>query len=295
MSYNRPHIQFGAHLYVPADQPRLLESARRRDVSAVIFDLEDSVAPDRKDLALTAVLEELLGSSHRGQLWIRLNSGARALAEVTRIAAAQPAELRGVWVPKAERSQQVDLIADVLPQTMLIGVIVESATGLFALPRLLAHPRVNAVQLGEVDLSADLGIDTTDAAAMDPYRALVVASAAAARVAPPIGPVSDRLDDMSEFARTSKQLAARGFAGRGCLNPAQADIAERTFRPSLQEVTAARQLIQEYQRALVQGTGVLRTDGVMIDEASVRQAKATLAKLGVPEEGGPDFGTSGRG
>ncbi len=123
-----------SYLYVPGDRPRFLRRAFDAGADAVILDLEDAVAPSRKDAARAAALSTLSDRPGGIEVWVRLNSGRRGLEDATAVLSNGGAD--GIWMPKAESGQHfrelTALIAEVAPVTVL-GLLVESASGLLGL------------------------------------------------------------------------------------------------------------------------------------------------------------------
>jgi citrate lyase beta subunit len=275
----------GAFLYVPGDRPDLVGSARRRAAAdAVILDLEDAVAPDRKAAALAVVTQALRDGGFGSRPWVRLSSPLAA--DEARVLAATGG-LGGVWLPKAERLDQVDAVARALPDDVVVGVLVESALGVLDARGLAAHPRVGLLQIGEIDLAASLGVDGSVPDVLDPHRAWVVAASSAAGLPAPIGPVWAAIDDLDGFASSTTRLVAQGFGGRACLHPGQLVTASAAFRPSADAVAAAERLLEQHERNLADGVGVHRgDDGGMVDEAVVRRARAVL-RTSSRAHGGP--------
>ncbi|MUU69702.1 CoA ester lyase [Pseudarthrobacter sp. GA104] len=268
-----------AFLYVPADQPALLGKARQHRNAALILDLEDSVAPSRKEYALHNAIEFAQQGPHPGGTWVRINQGGQGISESAVLGAAK--NLSGIWIPKAEQTQQVLDIAAVLPAAAAprprIGLLVESAKGVLALQELSAMKEVSQLQLGELDLGADLRHRARHAENMLLARQNMVLNAAAQELPAPIAPVEDNVVDLDGFRESSKKLRDAGFGGRACIHPAQVRIALEVFGISEEERSAAQQLLAHYEAATSTGQGVIRDDqGVMIDAASVRTARLVL-------------------
>ena len=119
------------HLYVPADQPALIDKALSRVSGSLIFDLEDSVAPDRRPEArqnLRATLEH----PHAQHVWVRVNAGAEGRLDVDALGDCR--HIDGVWFAKADDPAEIATLTAELPVTVRVGLVIESAKALFALP-----------------------------------------------------------------------------------------------------------------------------------------------------------------
>ena len=139
--------------------------------------------------------------------------------------------------------------------------------------------------IGELDLSAELGIDPHNSAALAPLRMQVVVASAALGLEPPLGPVSPDFRDLDGLRRDTTVLAGLGFGSRPAIHPAQVPIFNDVFSPSPEAVAEAKKLIALYEAALADGRGaVTDADGHMVDEAVVRVARRTLERAR-PEQG----------
>lgn len=264
-----------SYLYVPADDDRLRDKAALRTSGAVILDLEDAVAPSRKAIALDGVLQLLAGPRAGAQIWIRANAGVAGLAEVRRVA---DAGADGVWLAKAESVALVSESAAILGgRRTRLGLLIESARGLTELARMLEPGKVDAVQLGEIDLAADLGHRAMPSPHLGWHRHELILQAAAAGVEA-IGPV-DPDPRAPDFRSSTELLRDIGFHGRACIHPAQAAIVDEVFTPSDEEAARARAVVETYDKARAAGVGVGTTEnGVMVDAATVRAARRLLSR-----------------
>jgi len=273
----RHHGAPRSYLYVPADQARLLRSAARSSADAVILDLEDGVAPRQKDAARAAALQFLSDNASSRAVWVRINTGRRG-AEDAAAVLSQGLGSGGIWVPKAEPSRALDelvaLVAEVAPQVPL-GLLIESARGVVTLGQTCATPGVDRLQLGEVDLRADLGMPASyDDGLLDWARGLVVAHAASARLRCAVAPVSVELTDMASFRALTVRLREFGFRGRACIHPRQVDVANDIFEVRAEDLAAAHALLDLFEAQLDRGHGAFRdSEGAMADAATVRRAR----------------------
>ncbi len=268
-----------SHLYVPADQERLLAKARTTDADAVILDLEDAVAPARKDAALAGALEFLASDEPGPERWVRVNTGARGLSEIEILVAMRP---DGIWLPKAEPGGWTsDALAALASREVRPGLLVESAAGLVGLPQLPPLPADALTQLGEVDLAADLRMRDRSEEAMVPFRARIVLETAIRGLEPPVAPIDERFDDLETFRARSILLRDRGFGSRACIHPAQLAVANEVFGIDPDELAHARRVLEEFDEQAAAGRGAF-TDGHgrMADLATVRWARELVARAG---------------
>ncbi|OKI96933.1 citrate lyase subunit beta [Streptomyces sp. CB01249] len=255
-------------LYVPGDRPDVVRKAAASGADVVIVDLEDAVAPDRKEYARAATVE-LLSDPPSGAappVHVRVNDEADVLA-----LAGLPG-LGGLRLPKITHAASVHHIAARAPGVALCPLL-ESALGIeHAYSVAAAHPQVQAIALGEADLRADLGV--REDAGLDWSRSRVVVAARAAGLAPPTQSVFADVRDLDGLWTSCAHGRALGFLGRAAIHPRQLPVIERAFRPTPQEVEAAWQIVEA---ARDQAGAQALPDGRFVDAAVVAQARRTLA------------------
>jgi len=266
-------------LYVPGSHPDRFDKALGSGADAIVVDLEDAVAADQKSAAranLLAWLDKRTPIAESTGVWVRVNNTDLLEADVA--AAVRPG-VTGVFLPKCESRSELDALSDMLAiheenrrmQPLAVSPLIESAVGLLASAAIASGPRVSFLQLGEVDLAADLGLEPgDDGREMAWPRAMVVIASAAAGVAAPLGAVSVETRDMAAFAAETAALRRHGFWGRACIHPAQLPSADTVFTTTAEEVTRARAMLDLLCRE--GGAAVLDESGRLVDGAVVRQA-----------------------
>jgi citrate lyase subunit beta/citryl-CoA lyase len=275
-------------LFVPGDRPDMLAKAPARGADALIVDLEDAVAPSAKQSARETTAAWITGlEGPLPDIWVRVNHpGELFEADVLSVAHAR---LTGLMIPKvanaAELERAANLVDDVEIAKRLPGgslrllPIIETAGGMLEVDELGAGRRVSQLMIGELDLSAELGISPSNSTALLPLRMQVVVASAALGLEPPLGPVSPNFRDLDDLRTETSLLAGLGFGSRPAIHPAQIPIYNDVFNPSAAAVAEAERLIALYDAALADGRGaVTDQDGHMVDEAVVRVARRTLAK-----------------
>lgn len=276
-----------SYLYVPGDDAAKLEKATSRGADALIIDLEDAVAPAKKDQARALVTGWLTALPATDvEIWVRVNPGDLGLQDARAVLAPQ---VRGLVAAKTESAEGLRVLAaeaadaedrlGLAPGAFGLVPLLESARALLAATEIAAVPGVVRLQVGEADLAADLGFaQQDDEAPWDTIRTQTVIVSAAAGIEAPVAPVSTDFRDLNKFAASTRALAARGFVGRACIHPAQVAVANEVFTPRPDDVDHARALIAVFDDAVARGVGViLGEDGRMIDEAVVRNARRTVA------------------
>ena len=276
-------------LYVPATRPELFEKALASAADAVILDLEDAVAPDRKAEARATVVA-LLGGAGGGArgggaaaarppkpVFVRVNALGTPLAHAD-VEAVAGLPIAGIRLPKVEGAEQVRTVGGWLDGTGLeLWCLIESALGLErAFEIASAHPAVASIGLGEADLRASLRIGADDAG-LAYARGRLVAAARAAGLDSPMLSVYTAVQDTDGLRASCAAGRALGFVGRNCVHPAQVETVNAAFTPSEEDVMRAREIVDALASAVEAGTGALvLPDGRFVDLAVVEQARAVL-------------------
>jgi citrate lyase subunit beta / citryl-CoA lyase len=279
-----------SYLFVPGDQTSKLQHALTSGADAIIADLEDAVAPSAKPNARRIVADWLATqpSGDQPELWVRVNSSARLLADD--VDAVIGSALTGICLPKSHTPEQVRSLGELLGtaerqaslaegSTRIIPLL-ESAAGILSARAIAEQPRVRQLGLGELDLCAEVGIEpSADERELLSIRVQVVLASAAAGLASPIGPISTDFRDLQALQQSTEALRRLGFGSRWAIHPAQVPIINQTLMPTPEQLEAARRLVERYDGALDQGVGVgVDEDGKMVDEAVVRAARRILAR-----------------
>ncbi|MCC2033188.1 HpcH/HpaI aldolase/citrate lyase family protein [Microbacterium allomyrinae] len=261
-----------SYLFVPGSAPALLRKAALGEADALVADLEDGVALSQKPLARSSVVEWLRQGVEQ-PVWVRVNQGD-ALDDDLDALAPVAALLAGLVVAKADASS----VRRAGRLRVPLAPMIETAASIEAAPELARLPHVAMLQIGEVDLAADVSLSPSadDAELGWPRGRVVFASRAAGLPAPP-APVSTELGDMDVFRASTVRLARQGFVGRMCIHPRQVAVANESFTPSAEAVARAERLLAAFDRALLAGDAVLTDEhDRMVDEAVVRSARRTL-------------------
>lgn len=266
-------------LYVPGDRPDRVAKAIASDADVVLVDLEDAVAPSRKDEA-RATAARLLAEPPPGRAaQVRVNHPQTPwhADDVLMVGTLPPAV--GARVPKVESVAEVEALAAALPGRAL-HLLVESALGVErAFELATASPQVASIALGEADLRSDLRV--SDEAGLAWARSRVVIAARAARLPAPAMSVYTHVRDLEGLAASCRAGRLLGFCGRTAIHPAQLPVIREAFLPTAEEVAAARGVVERVGEAAVHGVGAIALDdGTFLDVAMVEQARAVLALAG---------------
>lgn len=261
-------------LYIPAANDRAMEKARTLPADAIIFDLEDAVAPAQKPVAREFLAQALLTDFGGRMLIVRINGLDTEWGEGDARAFAQGAD--AVLVPKVNRSSDLDRVADLIPETPLWAMM-ETAEGMLNAAEIAAHPRLQGMVMGTNDLARDLNArPRADRLPMMAGLGLcLLAARAHGRII--VDGVYTAFRDDEGLLAECEQGRDMGFDGKSLIHPAQLEIANRVFAPCEAELDLARRQIEAFDAAKAQGKGVAVLDGRIVENLHVETARATLA------------------
>ena len=274
-------------LYMPGANPRALEKAKAIAADTLIFDCEDSVAPDAKDAAMPTVVEALKGGGYGNrEIVIRINGLSTEWGERDLDMAAK-AGPDAILVPKINSGADVKDIEARLtkagaPAHTKLWIMMETPIAMLSAREIAAvaaekDSRLVAFVLGTNDLVKELFARHT------PERLPLVTSlglgllAARAYGLLCFDGVYNEIDNAQGLEEVCKQGAAFGFDGKTLIHPGQVDAANRAFSPSLEEVAWSRTIIAAFDAPEAKGKGVLRVDGKMVELLHAESARRVVA------------------
>ena len=270
-------------LYMPASNERALEKATTLPADAIIFDLEDAVAPDAKEAArANAVAAVTSGRYGQRELTIRCN-GLDTPWGVDDLAAAAQTPASAVVVPKVSGVEQLDKIAARLDAAgahadMRIWAMVETPTAILDVRAIAAHWRVSVLVMGTNDLARELraALGTAGRHPLVPHLATALLAARESGKVILDGVYND-VKDLDGFRAECVQGFEMGFDGKTLIHPGQVDICNEVWAPSEADVDHARRVIAAFEEATAEGKGVVTVDGRMIENLHVDNARRLLA------------------
>ena len=269
-------------LYMPSSNARALEKAKTIPADAIIFDLEDAVAPDAKESARTqAVAAVRSGQYGRRVLTIRCNGLDTPWVEDDLLEAATSG-VSAVVVPKVSGVEHLAHVVAVLdkagaPDDLAVWAMVETPTAVLDVRAIAAVDRVSALVLGTNDLAKELRAALVPGRApLLPHLAVTLLAAREAGIAVLDGVYND-VKDLEGFEAECVQGAEMGFDGKTLVHPTQVEIANRVWAPDQDEIAYAHRVIEAFEAATAGGKGVVTLDGRMIENLHVDNARRTLA------------------
>ena len=270
-------------LYIPGNNPHLVENAGLYGADAVILDLEDSVPITQKFDARILVKYSLQNVDFgKSEKWVRINGidtpyWKKDLEEILPYCEV-------INLPKVESlddvnaaDQEMSLIEDdnELEPRKLVPII-ETVRGLKNARDIATHPRVVALAWGGEDLTADLGIPRKKALILDYVRAEIVLAAKAEKKQA-LDTVFSNVKDTEGLFNYAQRARYMGFDGIGVIHPNQIEVVHRAFKPTDEEIEEARKIIEAAKEAEREGKAVISLNGRMIDPPVVERARKILA------------------
>jgi citrate lyase subunit beta/citryl-CoA lyase len=270
-------------LYMPGSNPRALEKARGLPADMLILDLEDAVAPERKEEARAAVCAAIAAGGYgRRELLVRVNAldtpwGAEELAALATAGA------DGIVLPKVNSPADVQEAARLLeaaaaPLGLALWVMAETARCILDIDAIAgSHPRLAGILMGTSDLARECRIRHTP----DRYGFLLALSAcvlaARAHGLEILDGVHLDLDDDEGLARSCAQGRDLGFDGKTIIHPKQLAAANTAFAPSADGLARARRIREAWRETTAAGKAVVVVDGRLVENLHVQEAERELA------------------
>jgi len=280
-------------LFAPGDSERKMTKASDSAADIVLLDLEDSVSPENKPAARTAVADFLKTREDKHRIWVRVNPlrSGEIEADLDAIMGAAPG---GLFLPKAEGKADVEALDAMLTireadhgilnrSTHVAALVTETPKAMFHCGDYEGAPRLVAMSWGAEDLSSALGARVQhrpDGSYMPMYemaRNLCLLGAVAAGCAP-IETVMPEFRDLDKLRERALMVRGQGYRGMLAIHPAQVDVINEAFTPSAEEIAHARAIVQAF--ADNPGAGTVGLEGQMLDRPHLALAERLLAEAG---------------
>ncbi|MDQ8728225.1 CoA ester lyase [Bradyrhizobium sp. LHD-71] len=282
-------------LFVPVDDPRKVAKALASSADALILDLEDAIAADRKDFARRACVEAL-GSEHGAKkLFVRINAldTDDALSDLAAVVRARPF---GLVLPKCRHGDDVRLLASYLTALeardglpiggiAVLPIVTEISAAMLTLASYSAPviPRLYGMMWGGEDLAADIGASQNRSSGGEytfPYQLArtmcLLAATATSTVA--VDAVFTDFRNAQALEQEAADAARAGFTAKAAIHPDQIETINRAFTPTAAEVEWARRVVSVFESN--PGAGAAALDGKMLDRPHLRNATRVLTRAG---------------
>jgi citrate lyase subunit beta/citryl-CoA lyase len=284
-SYSTEHDRFRfSRLYLPGNTPGLMINAGLHSADGIILDLEDSVAPEKKDEARLLIRNALRQVNFYGaERMVRINQGERGLQDLHYVI---PHAVNLILIPKCEDAASVNLVDEEimalkrkynLKNQVFLMPVIESALGIensFGIARSSAN--IVAIALGLEDYTADLGVPRTVEGKESFYARTRLVVAAKASGIQPIDSVFSDVADMEALKNNVLISKSLGFEGMGCIHPRQIQVIRAGYAPDKTEIDKSKKIVLAFDVARIKGLGVVSLGSKMIDPPVVLRAQKTI-------------------
>ncbi|HBZ08359.1 MAG TPA: CoA ester lyase [Bacillus bacterium] len=272
-------------LFVPGSQDKYLKKVKELKTDVIIFDLEDSVIKAKKDEARVKVSEAI--SDMRTKVnFVRVN-GIYTEFFIDDLEKLVRPGLTGIVLPKVNKRDDM-IIADYMldqiekkhllePKSVTIVPIIESAKALHnAYDIASSCNRVKCLAFGAEDLMLDMNIKSSNGIETLYARSKMIEVSKASSIGPPIDQIYPNLADMEGLRKEAENGRNLGFQGKLLIHPNQVETINEVFTPTIEEINEAKEVIEKYHKSIVEGFGVSKVNGKMIDAPIVEKAKRIL-------------------
>lgn len=268
-------------LYLPGNSPKLMLNAGIHNPNGLILDLEDAVAPEKKQEARYVVRNALRQLNFYGaERMVRINQVPEGLEDLNYLV---PHHVNLVLVPKCESKEQIHQVMDQIEAikkkhgityNIWLMPIIESALGVIkAFEIASASDAVVALAIGLEDYTADLGTRRTNDGTESFFARSMVVNAAKAAGIQPIDSVFSDVSDMEALKENVLRSKGLGFEGMGCIHPRQIAVIHKYFAPDEAEIDRATKIVDAFIEANEKGLGVVSLGSKMIDAPVVKRAR----------------------
>jgi len=274
-------------LYIPGNNPAMLQQGGVYGADSLLLDLEDAVALNQKDSARILVRNMLQSINfYDAEVCVRVNhlDTPFGLEDLEEIVPLQPDAIR---FPKTETVEELSELIKIIEaienkhnlphDKMTIHAMIETALGVqnvFEIAKF--SKRVDAITIGGQDLTADMNIKSTkDGSGIDLARKMIVMAAKANKI-DAIDTVFVDVNDEEGLRNETEYAKQIGFTGKAVINPRQIDIIHDVYMPTDEEIRKAYRIMKEFKKNKNAGIGVFAIDGKMIDAPVMARAAHVL-------------------
>lgn len=273
-----------SRLFLPGNTPSLMINAGAHQPDAIILDLEDAVAPAKKEEARYLVRNTLRSLSFMGaERIVRINQLPMGLQDLDFII---PNHVNMVMLPKCESAEQILQVNEKIEQIqkannlnspVWIMPIIESAMGVIKTFEIAtAANNVAAIAIGLEDYTADLGVSRTKEGTESFFARAQLVNACKAAGIQAIDSIFSDVGDLEALKENALRSKAMGFDGMGCIHPRQIKVIHESFSPEDHEIESAIIIVKAFEEAEEKGVGVFAIGNKMIDAPVVKKARKVV-------------------
>ena len=267
-------------LYVPGSNEKALKKSSTLDVDALIYDLEDSVAPNAKESARDSLIKIInSGVNKDKEQVVRINSLDTDIGR-------DDLKILDHCIPDAILIPKVNSADDVIECEKLINnedikiwVMMETALSIVnAYDIAKVSKALKCFVMGTNDLSTELGIeeDLKRTALQTSFEKCMMASKAY-KISILDGVFND-IKDSEGFEQECVYSHGLGFDGKTLIHPSQINICNKIFTPTPDQLEKARSIVSAFEKARKEDpeVGVIVFEGSQIEELHVAHARRIL-------------------
>ena len=267
-------------LYVPGSNEKALKKSSTLDVDALIYDLEDSVAPNAKEGARDSLIKIInSGVNKDKEQVVRINSLDTDIGR-------DDLKILDHCIPDAILIPKVNSADDVIECEKLINnedikiwVMMETALSIVnAYEIAKVSKALKCFVMGTNDLSTELGIeeDLKRTALQTSFEKCMMASKAY-KISILDGVFND-IKDSEGFEQECVYSHGLGFDGKTLIHPSQINICNKIFTPTPDQLEKARSIVSAFEKARKEDpeVGVIVFEGSQIEELHVAHARRIL-------------------
>jgi citrate lyase subunit beta / citryl-CoA lyase len=275
-------------LYVPASNAKALAKVAALDADAVIFDLEDAVAPDAKEDAREALRDYFKANpAGKSERIIRINQLATEWGSED-LLAARACKPDAILLPKVENLQDITGVAEVLEETdasenIRLWAMIETTRGIINADEiaelgLRSAARLDCFVVGTNDIAKETGtVLEKGRQSFMPWLMQILLCAKAGRLDILDGVYND-FNDITGLAGECSEAARMGFDGKTLIHPSQIEAANNAFAPDEKSLADARSIVQAFSLPENANKGVISLNGRMVERMHLEMAQKLLAK-----------------
>lgn len=273
-------------LFIPGNNPGMLQNSDILGADGLIVDLEDAVALSEKDAARYLVREYLTNFKPTTDIFVRINplDSPYFYDDLDSI---KDLDIKGIVLPKASVESMISLDKYLTEYNVDFSIIalVETALGLeSALEILQKSKKIIAVFLGAEDLTLDLGAKRTKQSDEIAYaRSRVIAVSKAMEIEAIDTPFTDT-DDMEGLKIDTLHAKDLGMTGKAIISPRHVEEVNKLFSPSQDDLDYALRVVEGVKSANEKGLGAFSLDGKMVDAPIIKRALNLLKLSGEYKE-----------
>lgn len=272
-------------LFMPGNNPGMLQNCDVFESDTVIIDLEDAVSSTEKDSARNLVKSFITTHSVKNEIMIRINGFDTPFYEKD-LDYVVSDNIDSIMLPKARVEDLIKLDTILtkyekerkMKKHINVVPIVEMALSLIEVDEIAKCPRVNGILLGAEDFTKDLEVTRTKEGAEILYaRSRIIVACKAYKIDAIDTPFTDTVD-MEGLKKDVNYVKGLGMNAKSAIHPNQIETINRAFTPTQKEIDYAIRVLKARDEAYSKGLGVFSLDGKMVDNPVIKRAETVIEK-----------------